>query len=344
MDSEDPQRVSVDEEHASLLRDGAMSAADTTSQKDVGRQSAAVRYPYLSALLAVFFVSSTIDVVFNKKMAIAAGNYPYVLSQLSPFAGFAVYGCIVAYRRMATDALDALETRQVPYWKPCVVGVLFSLHNVLRNLGNRGNVVPGYITLLIAKLIVPASALLSMAPPLRRRFDKYQWAAMGVLLLGVSFTIGPTLAYSYAEDSFGEGAPFFVLLQIVAVLPLAIAMLFVEHQITRNHPKLAVAYLWMMICTAEFGLGLLFAPLSARLQFPKEFADPSVSGADIFSMIWQNLLDGLACVFLGHPTAKDGSDDLCEGALPIYAGALGFGCMYNLAMAAAVREGGATCT
>ena len=50
-----------------------------------------------------------------------------------------------------------------------MIGVLFSLHNVLRNLGNRGNVVPGYVTLLVAKLIVPTSAALSMLPPLRRR-------------------------------------------------------------------------------------------------------------------------------------------------------------------------------
>lgn len=76
-----------------------------------------------------------------------------------------------------------------------MIGVLFSLHNVLRNLGNRGNVVPGYVTLLVAKLIVPTSAALSMLPPLRRRFDHYQWFGMLLLLAGVSVTIGPSLRF-----------------------------------------------------------------------------------------------------------------------------------------------------
>jgi drug/metabolite transporter (DMT)-like permease len=183
-------------------------------------------------------------------MAIAAASYPYVLAQLSPAMGFLVYGSGVAYLRFRTAQLDKPATRRVPWWKPTLVGILFSLHNVLRNLGNRGNVIPGYVTLLLAKLIVPVSAGLSMLPPLRRRLDAFQWGGMVVLLCGVAITIAPDLGSSSpSSNTFGTGAGGFVVLQCVAVVPLALAMLFVELQVYCRSASLFVCVgVWVRAC------------------------------------------------------------------------------------------------
>ena len=89
-----------------------------------------------------------------------------------PIVGLAVYGpLLVGFAACGKLSRKRKQQYTVPIWKPCVIGLLFALTNVLQMLGNRGNDVPGFLVLLVAKLIVPFSALLSALPPLRRRYS-----------------------------------------------------------------------------------------------------------------------------------------------------------------------------
>jgi drug/metabolite transporter (DMT)-like permease len=320
-------REETDEEHA--LLGGDAGGTSDRSQQPEGRRLVAhtPRYRVLLPLLCVLFVTSIVDSVLAKKVAIGARNYPYTISMLSPVAGMMVYGSM-CLRLRHTGKLEDKETRMVAWWKVAVVGILFASHNVLRNLGNRGDTISGAVVILMAKLNVFVSAVLSMLPPLRRRFNVWQWSAMLLLLGGIAVTIGP----QFAQPPEVEGAALShqaeaLVMIIVSVVPTAMGMLFIELQVQHRHPKLNVVVLWMKICVMEFALGSLLAPVNAQLQGLK------------MSDILGNAVDGLLCMFLGQNVAKD---DDCEGIPKFYLSTIVFGCAFNLSMAGSIKEGGAT--
>lgn len=318
-----------DEEHALLGRgEGSDRPNDHQAKPGGGRLEAhAPRYRTLLPLLCVLFVTSIVDSVLAKKVAIGARNYPFTISMLSPVAGMLVYGCMCLHLRY-TGKLEDKETRTVAWWKVAVVGILFASHNVLRNLGNRGDTISGAVVILMAKLNVFVSAVLSMLPPLRRRFNIWQWSAMVLLLGGIAVTIGP----QFAEPAEVQGAALShkaeaLLMIIVSVVPTALGMLFIELQVQHRHPKLNVVVLWMKICVMEFLLGSLLAPINAQLQ-----------GLGM-SHIIENAVDGLACMFLGQNVALN---DQCVGIPKFVLSTFVFGCAFNLSMAGSIKEGGAT--
>jgi hypothetical protein len=73
---------------------------------------------------------------------------------------------------------------------------------------------------------------------------------MVVLLCGVAITIAPDLGSSSpSSNTFGTGAGGFVVLQCVAVVPLALAMLFVELQVYCRSASLFVCVgVWVRAC------------------------------------------------------------------------------------------------
>ncbi len=172
---------------------------------------------------------------------------------LSPVAGFTVYATMCLQLR-CVGRLSHRDTWTVPWWKVGVIGILFASHNVLRNLGNRGATINGAVVLLMAKFNVPISAVLSMMPPLRRRFNAFQWLGMAVLLAGLAVTIGPTFASSAPRQpgaSLTEAGLDIVML-LVSVVPTALAMLFIELQVQHRHPKLNVIVLCKIVILSRF--------------------------------------------------------------------------------------------
>jgi drug/metabolite transporter (DMT)-like permease len=240
-----------DSEQAGLLGNGqpstkAKSQYDEEEDGGGGRRLVAhqARLRVMLPLCILMFAASIVDSVLMKKVAIGARNYPYTISMLSPVAGFLVYGAMVLSLR-SKGTLDERATRQVPWWKVAVVGILFASHNVLRNLGNRGDTVSGAVVILMAKLNVPISAVLSMFPPLRRRFSGYQWCAMLLLLSGIAVTIGPEFQKPAKIEGAALSTEAMALVEIiVSVIPTATGMLFIELQVQHRHPKLNVIVLW----------------------------------------------------------------------------------------------------
>ena len=141
--------------------------------------------------LVSFFLSFLAYSVFSKKVAIASKDYPYALTELSPLSGLLVYGTILPSRYLYETYISAdpesKRTYDVP-WKPAMaVGTLFSLYNLMYNLGNRGKVVPGGLVLLISKLIVVFSGIMSYFPPLRKKLNRNQ--IIGLIVRGVHVSV-----------------------------------------------------------------------------------------------------------------------------------------------------------
>ena len=272
----------------------------------------------LAALLLVLFASTVSLTVLQKKVAIGATPYPLALSQLSPTVGFLCYGAFALLLWCA--GLLGAESRAFPKHKAVVVGVLFSLKNILENLGNRGNVVPGPLVVIIAKLVVPLTLFMSRFPPISRHYTAMQYVGVLFPMGGIAASVLDPTQFSGGASSAGGGGNhsnsngssgsggssgggrsgegdggsvedtvLYIMLLLMAVIPLAVALLYLEYQLERKHPRLNVAYLWLWICAFEFVAGIPLAFLSAWVQ-----------GITIPYGIWPNFVEGLACVLQGR--------------------------------------------
>ena len=291
--------------------------------------------PLFAPAAAVLVMAYTANAVLGKNILIIMEKYPYLLTQLSPLSGGLLYFsfCGAMY---ATGRLPP-ESRAFPKVKALYVGLLFSLHNVLNNLGGRGNVVPGIVMLVVSKSLVPVSMFLSYLI-LRKRYTRWHAGGIALLTAGVAVSIVPAFhdgGDDGSGDSRGGASPASVSaeatrigLLLLAVLPLALAMIYLEVQLKRRHPKLSVTWLWSWICVWEFGTGLLLLPLNAYIQGVPLKEAPL------------NIRDGLAC--MGGGGSGDGDDSGCGGIALLYVVSLVPGVAFNLSMGALVRAGSAT--
>jgi hypothetical protein len=55
-------------------------------------------------------------------------------------------------------------------------------------------------------------------------------------------------------------------MHVQAVIPLAVALLYVEVQLSSHHPDLYVPYLWLWICVFEFIFGIPLAWFNGYVQ------------------------------------------------------------------------------
>lgn len=283
---------------------------------------------------AVYFVGTLASTVLGKKTTIAAPAYPYALTVLSPLAGLCVYPAVVV--SMSYLGFIRKEQRQVPMWKCAVVGLLFCLHNVLENLGNRGNVVPGPIVLIILKSIVPITFVASyVVPQLRPRYRWSHYAGVAILLAGIAVALGGELS-SLHGFRFSESLGYMVLL-LSSVLPLAAAFVFIEVQLKHDHAELHPTVLWAYVCVFE-----------ALVSIPLAFVNAALQGISM-SHVWSNATEGIACYVAGSPggvqhltSGDDAVTVACGEAQLWYLCGLLPGFAFNFAMPVCTKYGSAT--
>jgi hypothetical protein len=124
-------------------------------------------------------------------------------------------------------------------------------------------------------------------------YNRYHFGGVIVLLIGITVTvIGSAINDSSHNDANGNGngpsVIINVILLITAVIPLAIAFVYIEENLKRHHQSLSVPFLWFLICCCQFPIGMLLAPLNAVIQ-----------GIPI-SDIPHNMVDGLTCLYLSR--------------------------------------------
>eukprot|EP01052_Picozoa_sp_SAG31_P047252 SAG31_NODE_9378_length_1288_cov_1.050463_1_plen_380_part_10 len=321
----------------------------------------------LALLLSVMFISSIVDSVLAKKVAISAKDYPYTISMLSPVAGFAVYSIGCCYLRVMTKRLDAVETRTIPWWKACVIGILFSLHNVLRNLGNRGilaqilsiqncpnlsserrcmvplgNTVSGAVVLLVSKLNVPVSAALSVLPPLPTKLNQFQLLGIAVLILGTIVTIGPkffdkekpgSVGLNTTTDSASEGMDYDFAEWLVDILLLIAAV--VPTSVAMLFIELQVQHVHPQLHVMYLWAKVCVAEFFLGLLFAP--LNAWFQGIPLIAQL-PNMWQGFLCIVLGQE--EYGNE--CAKIPRFYLSSIIFGCAFNMAMAGSIKAGSAT--
>ena len=278
--------------------------------------------------LALFtlFATTISSSIFLKLTAINAAAFPFVITELSPLEGLLGYSCVCLVLRWLS--LLPPEARKFPKRKAAIVGFLFALRNVLENLGNRGSNVPGPLVLLIGKLSVPLTSLISFFPPLKKRESKLRVLAITTLVLGVALPV--IIQLTQSEHFSFQSTIGYQLLLIGAVIPLSFAFVFVEVQLDRNYPLLSATYFWLWICIFQAVLGLGLVPFNAWIQ-------------DLpYSKVGDNIVGGLKCIFAGEDIAHPSEPTHCA-YVPLYFWVeYPIGIAMNLSMAASTRLGGAT--
>lgn len=294
--------------------------------------------------LAVMFVGTVFSAIWAKRTAIAAPAFPFAVSILSPISGVVVYTLVVAVGRLlpASSPLHIpANTCSVPWRRAAVVGLLFCAHNVLQNLGNRGAVVPGPVVLVVLKLVVPATVVLTWTPGfrnLRRRLQWTHYAAVSLVLLGAACAVAGLLL----DAQVTKEALLYTAILVVGVVPLAAAFLVVEHVTTLEQPDVNPVYLWACICAFETAAGVPLSVANALMQ-----------GLE-FNLILQNAWQGAACLVAGAPagvhnvtTAVHGAAMTayqvnCTAASTFFMAEKVPGFAVNFAFPVAIRFGGAT--
>lgn len=292
---------------------------------------------YVAPLAYLGLFTGTVgSTVLRKKTSIAAAPYPFAITLMIPVVGLCIYWAIVAWL-LCTGKLPA-ERRRVKWYLPAAIGVMFCMHNVLENLGNRGNAVPGPVVLIISKLIVPLSFFGEhIVRRLRKTYSWPHYLAVMMLMAGVAVTVGPGLTDTSSKD-WKSSAAWDIILLIVSVVPLAVAFLLIEWLEKHRHPRLHPTYLWAYVCIFETLVSLPLALASAQLQ-----------GLSM-SEIPHNLGDGLKCLVQGLPagntnvTLHNGRvvDVNCTDARLFWFGELLPGFAANLALPFCAKYGGAT--
>ena len=186
-----------------------------------------------------------------------------------------------------------------------LVGALFSLTNLLTNLGARD--VSGPLVLILSKLNLPLTMALSRAL-FRTPYTRWHMGGCALLLGGVALSVQPALAAASAE-ALG------VLLLVLSNLPLAVSFLFLEHNLKRHHQRLSIPWLWLWICVFELPIGFLFSPGNALVQ-----------GLPM-GQIFPNFVDGFRCLFAG---SDGGQSTGCGRALAFYLASIPPGLAMNM--------------
>ena len=183
----------------------------------------------------------------------------------------------------------------ITWWHPIVIGMAFSLHNILGHIGNMGNVVPGELQLLLGK----ATVVFSMAFGELRCFrgvhvhNVVHVVALVVLVAG--FFTGIAGEFDGSGTTSGSGAVTVVNWLLVSdmacvvgsTVPLAFAFVFIEKQLRQTSPNLHPTWLWALVSAVELVGGFAFVYINSSIQGLTP------------GCVWWNLWEGLACIFGG---------------------------------------------
>ncbi|KNC46803.1 uncharacterized protein AMSG_03234 [Thecamonas trahens ATCC 50062] len=258
-------------------------------------------------LCGVFFAATVASTVLGKKGNVAVPVFPLALSALTALAGVAVYpllflGILLADSRVDLPArfLHRRGMLSLPsYALPATVGALFAAHNVLANLGARGNVVPGPLVAILSKLVVPFSMSMEACAKalgyhhLYSRISVARLLAVVLLFAGVALSVFGPEGKSFAAASGASTAAYVtqVAFLVTADIPLALGILVVRQfykaaadaAVPSGHGVTHELVFWWWVSLFELPWVIVLAPLSAYLQdFP-------------MASLGRNARDGLAC-------------------------------------------------
>eukprot|EP00928_Gymnodinium_smaydae_P071112 TRINITY_DN54789_c0_g1_i1.p1 TRINITY_DN54789_c0_g1~~TRINITY_DN54789_c0_g1_i1.p1 ORF type:complete len:386 (-),score=39.51 TRINITY_DN54789_c0_g1_i1:68-1183(-) len=274
--------------------------------------------------LCVFLLSTVAEQILNKKIIIAAA-YPAALSTLTALVGLVAYPAIIACAYLLGKV--TLEQLWLPFWKPLVIGLCFSLHHMLLNAGSVG--VPGILILVLVKFVLPVSMFASMpSVTLGLRYRWNHWVGLVILFVGIMFTVESQLLQQLQMPGLGSKV-YSMLLIVASTIPLAASFTFIEVSLVRHHKQLFTVALWMYVCLFQTVFSILLTPITNSLM-PGKVKPPSSLGQTAQQM---------ACYVMG--AGSDASANCSDAMLFWYCGVM-FALLVNLAMPLSTKYAGAS--
>jgi hypothetical protein len=304
-----------------------------------------------SAALMIGTIGSTLA---EKRLSIAIAKYPFALTQLSPLSGIVAYGAItfaltMIHRHFASQQVqreesvgsngevsspklapmevnekmaDEFHFAKVNWWLLAAqIACCFSLHNVLNNVGNRGNVIPGPVVLILSKLVVPVSLVFEGTER-----DRLKYKIVGILLLFAGTAIGTSSLF----QSFGaHETAFDIALRIGLIalsnIPLAGGLMIWRNKV-KKYARISVPQFWMSLCVCQVVIGFVLIYLNAWLQ------EISAQTA------WQNFADGMYCIFNAKNPVGDEDSECRIAPFLWFVLDLPMGCIFNISMATIAKD------
>jgi hypothetical protein len=255
--------------------DGGFAKVTTSDPSSSGEESAVTVWDML--MMLVFVLTTVMYIVLDKLVAITAADFPFAKNSLSTLSMFFL-GFPLILLIQSIQGIFKFSENSGGVLHAVLVGVIFALNNIMNDLGNRGNVIPGPIVALIGKLTVPMALVVDAVPCWLRPHTKYHYAGGMFLVLGVALT----LWLESDQLDFHDDAAVTILdlcLLLGSVVPAAVGVAVAGVFLERN-PNVSNIYFWSCVILAE----VCVLPALA-------FLNSYVTDLPTHD-IWSNLVDG----------------------------------------------------
>eukprot|EP00923_Selenidium_pygospionis_P059899 GHVN01105441.1.p1 GENE.GHVN01105441.1~~GHVN01105441.1.p1 ORF type:complete len:588 (-),score=44.69 GHVN01105441.1:13-1776(-) len=289
---------------------------------------------FLALSAAGLLVSSIGNSLYFKKMTSAMPNYGWFLSQVTSFAYVPVFGVVVLATHISGRLSD--ENRQFPKRRFALIGFLDSLAGVCLFLG--GVHTDGTTQVVLQQMSIPLCLALSIVL-LGVRYHFLQYCGSVLMLVGVLVTQWAGLTGHDPSHGGASNIPAFNGLFLFAAAPTALSTVYKETAF-RSTP-LDVNFLQFWVAVFQLAGGFAVAPLNSLKLLGSQRRSLRECG--------KTLITGSKCLFLGINTITENCGghgqppcDNCHSAwipIVIY---LTFNVLYNLALVAVIKHGGAT--
>lgn len=275
-------------------------------------------------MLMILFVTATVVfTIFDKLVSEEIPSFPFAKGSLNTLNSVVIGYPLVLLVQYCYGSFMYPDNAGGVKWA-IVVGTLFAIYNVLGDLGNRGNVVPGPIGVLVQKLMVPMSLLVDATPCLKRAHTRWHYYGSVILIGGVGFAIWA----EWSNLNFSDNQSEIILdlgLMLISIVPASLAVA-VAGSFLDSSPDTSNIYFWSWVVVTEMCVLPALAFLNAYVQpLP-------------FDQIDNNLIDGASCLLgQGHDTSQSPIIDCFSAAIYFW---VGFPCciVYNLCIPALARK------
>jgi len=267
-------------------------------------------------VVTLLFLTTLSNIIF-KNVEIHMEHYTYTLTQMQPVMLIPSFFLLTVVRwRMGKITEGQFNFPKKRY---IFMAALFAVYNFLTRFGARGNYVPGPLMVLLAQVVIPYTMVLTMIF-LYVRYRPVHFLAVLMIIGGIVVAIYPSLSAISQTDSFVS-----VITLLVAPLPQAIVLVYLEHNFKKWDMDLYYASSWINVFEFIIGIPLIFALVPL--------------GSLTFGELPNNIVDGYACLFIGR-NARPG--DNCAAAGYWYLGYWFVNVCFNVNLGYGLKTSSAT--
>jgi hypothetical protein len=176
-----------------------------------------------------------------------------------------------------------------------IIGAFNAVGTILLFIGN-SPVISGAESVLLGQIMIPITMMLSIVL-MGRRYKVILYVAVILILFGVLVSVSPSLFLSTVSTRSSIDIFYPITLFSFGIFFLAASNVFSEILLGKNIND--IIKFWALVCTFQFFIQILLAPLAYPLQGMS------------FNMAFENTKEGLYCLFID-------TTDICKGSLTTF--------------------------